>query len=94
MCPRDKCHQVIGKHPTRFHDEGLRQYACLLVGAGHHGNLRTGSPQAQRQLRQAAGSLPHRPQTDVTFEDDFGNTFDTSLTATDLSIGFSYFFDE
>ena len=33
-------------------------------------------------------------QTDVTFEDDFGNTFDTSLTATDLSIGFSYFFDE
>lgn len=33
-------------------------------------------------------------QTDVTFEDDFGNTFDTSLTSSDLSIGFSYFFGE
>ncbi len=31
-------------------------------------------------------------QTEMTFEDDFGNTFDTSLSASDLSIGFSYFF--
>jgi len=33
-------------------------------------------------------------QTEVTFEDDFGNTFDSSLSASDLSIGFSYFFGE